>query len=38
MEQREGRRLLWQAGPAVLLLLAFFLVPILMLGRISLER
>jgi putative spermidine/putrescine transport system permease protein len=36
MEQREGRRLLWQAGPAVLLLLAFFLVPILTLGRISL--
>jgi putative spermidine/putrescine transport system permease protein len=36
MVQREGRRLLWQAGPAVLLLLAFFLVPILTLGRISL--
>jgi putative spermidine/putrescine transport system permease protein len=36
MERREGRRLLWQAGPAVLLLLAFFVVPILTLGRISL--
>ncbi len=36
MEQREGRRLLWQVGPAVLLLLAFFLVPIVTLGRISL--
>jgi putative spermidine/putrescine transport system permease protein len=36
MDRREGRRLLGQAGPAVLLLLAFFLVPILTLGRISL--
>jgi len=36
MRAREDRRLLWQAGPAVLLLLAFFVVPILAVGRISL--
>jgi putative spermidine/putrescine transport system permease protein len=36
MDQREGRRLLGQAGPAVLLLLAFFVVPIAALVRISL--